>query len=89
MTDREELSRHKLGLIEEEEKKAKEGIEEDAAGGGGEKKVNGTLDPEVGVSAGYPDFWQKTINGNSQVGFVPDIRIFGKKKRSTAPSTRR
>ena len=48
------MSRHKLGLIEEEEKKAKEGIEEDAAG---EKKVNGTLDPEVGSCrrcAGYP-----------------------------------
>ena len=43
---REELSRYKLGLIEEEEKKAKEGYGE----GGGEdreKKMNGALDPEV------------------------------------------
>ena len=42
---RDELSRHKLGLIEEEEKKAKEGLEE--RGEDGEKKLNGTLDPEV------------------------------------------
>jgi len=43
---RDELSRHKLGLIEQEEMKAKEGIEE-RGGEVGEKRVNGTLDPEV------------------------------------------
>lgn len=40
------MSRHKLGLIEQEEMKAKEGIEE-RGGEVGEKRVNGTLDPEV------------------------------------------
>ena len=43
---REELSRQRLGFIEEEEKKAKEGYEE-RKGEDGEKKINGTLDPEV------------------------------------------
>lgn len=43
---REELSRQRLGFIEEEEKKAKEGYEE-RIGEDGEKKINGTLDPEV------------------------------------------
>jgi len=42
---RDELSNHKLGLIEEEEKRVKG--ENKANGEDGEKKVNGTLDPEV------------------------------------------
>ena len=40
------MSRQRLGFIEEEEKKAKEGYEE-RIGEDGEKKINGTLDPEV------------------------------------------